>query len=65
MTIFTHRQGDTVFVEDAPSHEEAVIRFLSRLHKIPRGGVTINQCPDRLVSIAEVRDLIYGIRNRA
>jgi uncharacterized protein with PIN domain len=64
MTIFTHQQGKIVFVEDAPSHEEAVARFLSRLRKIPKGGVTINQCPDCLVSIAEVRNLIYGIRDR-
>jgi hypothetical protein len=63
--IYTHQQGNVVFVEEASSREEAVTRLISRIARVPRGGIDIVECPEHLVSIAEVRELLHGYSNAA
>lgn len=64
MKLYTYRNGNKIYVTEGDSHEEAIIKFFNLLAGEAKMAFmcdpAIVECPSRLVSTPESRELCYG-----
>jgi len=60
-----YKHGNRYFVAEGSSLEEAVIKFFNMILSTPSsktfevGGITVTECPERMVSTPELREVMY------